>query len=371
MSDDLRRYHEYLQSQLLSAGWNDWFTGEGRERRFDADGMAKMAERHGLDGAKLRELVQRQVGFQPNTKFDQPDIPLIYQPLLDRIHAAARKTKWAVTAPITIATSTDASPTPFARPNEAGHTLFIGIGTGKFCNCWAKAFTNLALAVWKDDPDTNVPKIRQLVKPIQDNPQFVSFSFYLAYNYALIGNVANVEQEIPANQQEASLKAYLLDAMELFVVGHEYAHFVAEERCPEFKGILDPDRSMELEAFCDALGLFLAQAAATDPWNQIAFSGAGGLLFLRSLQLCEYARSLVQPPTPSASHPASLERVTAIVEQIRSMKPPAMREPCLKILKGYDMIALGQSGWLVPMLHWAIKGRLPTLKELDPGPARA
>jgi len=47
------------------------------------------------------------------------------------------------------------------------------------------------------------------------------------------------------------------------------------------------------------------------------------------------------------------------------MEPQEIREACLKIMKGYDVIALGQFGWLAPTLHWTIKGRLPTREEWD------
>ena len=70
----------------------------------------------------------------------------------------------------------------------------------------------------------------------------------------------------------------LLHAMELFVVAHEFSHFVVEERFPTWRGSLDAEQVHPSELFCDELGFSLSRQAQSASENFAAFSGVGAVV---------------------------------------------------------------------------------------------
>ena len=71
--------------------------------------------------------------------------------------------------------------------------------------------------------------------------------------------------------------------MEVFAVAHEYAHFVSEERIPQFTGSLNASQSRQLEFFCDELGLVISRECEGARNNYLLFAGIGALVFFRAI----------------------------------------------------------------------------------------
>jgi hypothetical protein len=109
----------------------------------------------------------------------------------------------------------------------------------------------------------------------------------------------------------------LVEAMEVFVVGHEYGHFVLEEGKGSVGEVSDEARPFHEELFADAIGYHLTRAYGNQHENWSAFCGAAPVLFFRSVGLCERVRSMVlsqaaAPSAPSNSHPPLDERIESI-----------------------------------------------------------
>src|SRR6185503_14348115 len=82
-------------------------------------------------------------------------------------------------------------------------------------------------------------------------------------------------------------RTQLLTAMEVFVVAHEYAHFLAEERQLQFADAAELPQAKALEFFCDKLGLQIVRQWASPHDNWLAFTGVGPIVFFSALHICE------------------------------------------------------------------------------------
>jgi hypothetical protein len=130
--------------------------------------------------------------------------------------------------------------------------------------------------------------------------------------------------EVQQPQTYSSYRRQLLHPMEVFAVAHEYAHFVSEERIPQFTDSLDPLQSRQLEFFCDELGLVISRECESAGSNYLLFAGIGALVFYRAIQLCESVRELllnsglkgIRQKKDSHSHPSPEERAIAIKSQV-------------------------------------------------------
>ena len=121
----------------------------------------------------------------------------------------------------------------------------------------------------------------------------------------------------------------LLHAMEVFAVAHEHAHFISEERIPQFTGSLDPSQSQQLEFFCDELGLAISRECESARNNYLLFAGVGALVFFRAIQVCESVRELlVNSGTQGCANRKrqtpilSRERIVAIKSQVLHKTAP-------------------------------------------------
>lgn len=175
----------------------------------------------------------------------------------------------------------------------------------------------------------------------------------MAFAYGAYGSVIGFGQVI----QPASYLGYrlqILRAMEVFVVSHEFAHLVAEERLPKFQGVLDTETSRELEYFCDHLALQISRHYADHEGNFLAFTGMA-ILFFRAMEMSEFAReklaafhkpSLPTQPGPPAvaqddsSHPTLSARIGQIKSLAISQTPDDQRPQVAAFIEEYDLIAM-------------------------------
>jgi hypothetical protein len=354
--DDLHRYIESLQRQLHTPGWEefhdlnrmkDWFAKNGD--KFDGD----MAPQYGDTCSPTAHIEKLIRSFEAKTEFDSPCTEATFAPILKEVNLAAEQIGIRVKRPIHIVTSTNVAPSPAIRPTKGPHFLFIGLGTSSFCNYWAKAFAAVVKAIAKDNPDQQFTNIEQIQGALKPDPSGVILAARLAFAYGAYGSVIGFGQVI----QPASYLSYrlqVLRAMEVFVVSHEFAHLVAEERLPKFQGVLGTETSRELEYFCDHLALQISRHYANHEDNFLAFTGMGAILFFRAMEMSEFAReklaavhksSLPTQPGPPAvaqddsSHPTLSARIGRIKSLAISLTPDDQRSQVAAFIEEYDLIA--------------------------------
>jgi hypothetical protein len=209
-----------------------------------------------------------------------------------------------------------------------------------FCNYWAKAFTALIRNVASVRPTQPLESADELTRVVANESESIRLATRLAAYYAVAGTLLGFG-EVHQPRDFITYRVQLVRSMEIFVVGHEYSHLVAEERVPHLSGT-------ELEFFCDELGLQISRHAATKDW--LTFCGIGSLTFFRAVQLTEMVRDQL---SGSDVHISASERDTAVThppleERIANLKSKVVettvedqREQVARFVEEYDYFATG------------------------------
>ncbi|HXD31000.1 MAG TPA: hypothetical protein VN643_07785 [Pyrinomonadaceae bacterium] len=140
----------------------------------------------------------------------------------------------------------------------------------------------------------------------------------------------------------------IVDSIELFIVGHEYAHLLMDHREPFFVATL-PDKmtGQDVEHIADFFAqiVLLSDANATDLYLAVV----SPLLFFKSLALMERDSILPYPK----EHPASSERLAFLLESLAFLATtPAPRKILQDLLGVWSNIdGLLEEAWAVAMEH--------------------
>ncbi len=111
-------------------------------------------------------------------------------------------------------------------------------------------------------------------------------------------------------QELLGVRVMLVEAMEIFIVGHEVGHFLGHEAYPETSGMRPGQDSKSHELDCDAVGLAISTAYGVREGNAFAFQLIGPLLLFYALRTCEQVKSILfdEVRAQSESHPSHEER---------------------------------------------------------------
>jgi hypothetical protein len=356
VDEELRRYVEFCQRWLLTPGAEDLFdaslvphllTRRSHHLRALSGGQTAGAE-------AAEALLHLHETFRPDTRFELPETSAVFAPLLADIKSTAEQTGIRPIRHVRIATSTDVSATPYARPSADGeHLLFIGLGTSSFCNYWAKAFTALLRVLSAHNPNARCDGRATLESVVRKDPRPLLLMQRLAFHYAEHGTLIGFG-EVEQPPDDLGYRLQLLRAMELFVVAHEFSHFVVEERFPEWRGSLEAQQVHASELFCDQLGFALSRQANSASESFDAFTGAGALVFLRAMELSLDVRERVTgAPCSSGHHPEFRTRVELLKELLRTRTAADQRERAVAFLEEYDTIAIGIRDILLSLMDQA------------------
>ena len=315
LDNEIVRYMEYLQRQLLTAGAEACFDHytllqslSPSDRRMDAyptiysDEVRNEYE----EGART---------FVPRTKFDTYHSQAVFGEIQKEVETILDDMHLALTRPVHLVTSTDLSPSPVSRPSAHEHLLFVGPGTLLFCNYWAKVYSSGLLEVAK----FVTSQCRTLIDPtlaaggFKEYPWPILAASRLVLFYAFAGTLVGFGP-LEQSEQHWAFRMELLKAMEVFIIGHEYAHFIWDERF----GHSSTDVAPEEERSADLLAFSICRWFGVKVNSWFAFSGAAPILFFRAIKASEDTRDtltqageLKEVPT-RGSHPAANDRLNAI-----------------------------------------------------------
>jgi len=133
------------------------------------------------------------------------------------------------------------------------------------------------------------------------------------------------EAVIVTGAQRQTMWSDLTEAMELFVVGHEYAHHILKHSLDGTASALGEAAGVahKAETEADILGLMLSMNAGhdIDPPNIFAVYGIGAVAILSAMEYCRRGERLLRTGTLSAentrdTHPALAARLTCLVKVV-------------------------------------------------------
>jgi hypothetical protein len=325
--DDTYRYIEHLQKHLIADGWEQFFRDDNQapSKEFVDAVLQIVAPTLAETDERILNMAREMwaAPIQLTTAFETRMTELRYRPILNEIIEAANELELPPVRPIDLATSTDISCTPMARPTEGRHLLFAGEGTARFCNYWTKAISRVFFTV-KALPDgrSQAEWDRAMLFA---KPSGIALAAMLAIKYAFEGTMLEFYR-VPNIPEETDWRAALLHAMFLFSVAHEYAHFVAYENNLATQGILSKEESQKLEFWCDKLAIKISTHVGRKKGLIQIRTGIGALAFYRALQICHAVKDLYvaagrvpadrNTSDRTRTHPVLQQRVDEIVVEL-------------------------------------------------------
>lgn len=320
---DFLRYIEYLQRALSGPIEDEFIQGEKKWFHENKDKIIKSyknlsAEFNIKENGNFNFLEESIINFNESTTYDTFFSKHIFIPVLRDVEEIATKAGLKVTKPITFANSPGIAPVAYARPSELGHIVFAGRGTSAFCNYWSKIIIELVDEI-KNEKTINVTC--SFIANAIDNKQIGYKIQKLIINYALLGTVIGYGKYQHSKDLLMS-RALLVHAMEVFIIAHEYGHFLAEEHSTDFDNVHTVEYSKEVELFCDRIGLSICTGYGAEKNNNFAFEFIAPILFFYTINICESMKSFLFgiKTKYSTSHPPIEKRIENIFTFAREVK---------------------------------------------------
>jgi len=309
-----QRYIEYFQRQLAREGADSFWQ---RQKAWFDNNRAAIANQY-LQISKNRDgqaavLAGSILAHQDQGEHDNFFARQIFEPLVRRALDICHEGGFRLRNPVRLVNSPGLEASPAALPSSAEHVLFMGQGTFAFCNYWSKIFSSAMAEISKLPSEEHKSPEAMLSKLKQGNVLVDATRIAVRYAYcdSLLG-FGRLEQA----EELVGFRMLLVNAMEIFVVGHEIGHLLGYESHPETQGIPPGSDARNHELECDAVGLAISTAYGVREENAFAFQLIGPLLLFYALRTCDQVKAILfdEPPTPSESHPSHEERFRFALE---------------------------------------------------------
>ena len=303
-----QRYVEYFQRQLVREGSDAFWQGQkawfDQNRSAIAEQYRQISKSRDGEAAALADSV---LAHQDQGEYDNFFAHQIFEPLVRKALDICHEVGLPLRNPVRLVNSPGLEPSPAALPSSAEHALFVGQGTFAFCNYWSKVFSSAMAAIGMLSPEQHKSPEAILTKLKQGSVLVDATRLAVRYTYSdsLLG-FGRLEQP----KDLTGFRVLLVNAMEIFVVGHEIGHLIGHEARPQTQGIPPGADAKSHELECDAVGLTISTAYGVREKNAFAFQLIGPLLFFYALRICDQVKAILldEAATPSDSHPSHEER---------------------------------------------------------------
>jgi hypothetical protein len=314
---DNQRYIEYFQRQLVREGSDSFLRDHQlwleKNRTVFAERFRQIGIGHEEPASGLADSV---LSHRNQGDYDSFFARQIFQPLVRKALDICNEGGFPLKNPVKFVNSPGLEPSPAALPSSIEHLLFMGQGTFAFCNYWCKIFSSAMAEVSKLSSEER--KSTEAIFNKLKSSQALLDATRLSVHYANFNSVLGFGRiEHPKNL--VTIRALLVNSMEIFVVGHEIGHLLAHESHPETHGIPEGTCLKEHELECDAVGLAISTAYGVREENGFAFQLIGALLFFYALHTCDQVKGILvgHLPKSSESHPSHEERFRFTLDFLR------------------------------------------------------
>lgn len=250
------------------------------------------------------------INFSESTSYDTFFSKHIFTPVLKDVEEIAKMTDLKVKGPIVFANSPGIGPVTYARPSGIGHIIFAGRGTSAFCNYWSKIIIEI-IDELKNIKRNDITHL--FIADVIEKNKIGSKIQKLIINYALLGTVIGYGKY--EHSKELMIpRGLLVHAMEVFIIAHEYGHFLAEEHSTNSGEVFTEEYLKEVEIFCDRIGLSICTGYGAEKNNNFAFEFVAPILFFYTVYISESIKSFLfdEETRYSSSHPSIEIRIENI-----------------------------------------------------------
>jgi hypothetical protein len=276
-----------------------------------------------------------------------PHFESIFNGLCDRVEAAIAKV--SKSGPVRVARGIEPQVGVFAARLGVMMTdasvITVGSQIFRFCNVVGKALTTTIMidpGAWDTVDDRQA--LRALLR---SRPDAVRYWVDILVSFSFTGSSVSVPF-VTLPREWNALKDRMVDAVEIFVVAHEYSHHLMRHgRLLEASADSSADpraRGEEFEA--DSIAIMIGQMVTghLPDENLLMISGAGMVVMLSALEMLARARRLLglgMDGNARASHPSAADRFAIIdrQEHLWGNDAVALRAQRLAYVRMMDVIA--------------------------------
>ena len=196
----------------------------------------------------------------------------------------------------------------------------IGSQVFRLCSAVSKALAR-TVAVdpsgWDNLADMSLPRAK-----LRAHPDILGYWFQIIASFTMLGTSIFVPLRVPSPEL-AGLRGEILEAIEIFVIAHEYAHHICRhgrlQVASSESGKDDAARKDEFEA--DTLAIAIGQMVTghKEHENILMLSGTGMVVMLHTLRMLDEAGCLLGTMASGlasrSSHPSAADRIDFVDRQ--------------------------------------------------------
>lgn len=283
------------------------------------DCLLKIAESVGAKGEEVNTLIndhKRMILHKIETNPDDPHIIVILERIVGLIEKSCAELQSPIHTGIAFGSDPRISLGAWQSKVPLTRSSIVSVGAFfiEFCSILSKAIA-FSLPYQKIDNGmlvvSNDPK--KVMEHIKSDSDVLRYWVKFIISYALFDRSVIAERRYVHPIQGAT-RMYFLDAMELFAIGHEYGHHLANHGVSEFGIIPSQEKLFEQEFEADFFARVISahHGMKSEPPNIYAVSGAGAIVLLSVLEMVDRAKminSLGHDQLPiSSTHPKQSKR---------------------------------------------------------------
>ncbi|MBS1721920.1 MAG: hypothetical protein JSS66_02815 [Armatimonadetes bacterium] len=237
-------------------------------------------------------------------------------------------------------------------PNTSQAIVLIEDGLFGFANLLAKAVSKAFPLKQSDGEGVHFSTDpTDLARQVETNPEIFERFIDVLLAYVIVGHPHAAKPYLP-ERNYSLLSDGVRDAMELFIVGHEYAHFILghlesnTDDGGQFGDVGPEERELLLnwqaEFMADARGLEFMLDAMLHRGYDLALSYWGADYFFSCISIVERAVSIIRTgevsTMVSSTHPPSEMRRESLRQIMKNSVPPETYGPPLELADGLCLI---------------------------------
>lgn len=287
------------------------------------DRLLKIANSAGLEGAAAIAGVEAYKALLENTKtrtdYDDPSWEHLIELLCAKIESACIALKLPLKSGVVIGVEPTASfqASQYRVPLTDASILSVGAHLFPLCSVVSKAMARSLIYSESDDGPVVCYDPGKVLAKVKSDPVLLRYWTSILFSFATYYG----PQLVPFELQEphaANARFQILEAMELFVLAHEFGHHISASINPKSFPIPSGNSENHTEEYrADFLaGIILVYLGGDpNPTNLFTGSGAGAALLLSVLDMIDRTRTLLvtgrDSILTSESHPSVKDRIAA------------------------------------------------------------
>ena len=290
------------------------------------DRLLQISKSAGLEGADATAAVEAYkvllANTKPRTDYDDPNWEHLIESLSAKIESACVALKLPLKSGVVIGVKpiADFQATQYRVPLTDASILSVGAYLFPLCSVISKAMARSLLYTETNDGVVICYDPDKVLAEVKCDPDLIRYWVAILFSFATDYGSRLVPFELQ-EPQAANARFQILEAMELYVIAHEFGHHISASINPQSFSLPSGNNESQAEEYrADFIAGAILVYLGGDPNPTNIFTGscAGAALLLSVLDMIERTRTVLTTGrdsiSTSESHPSVKDRIEAFGE---------------------------------------------------------